>query len=106
MEQHIREMLRSGTWSTGAGEELQIGRHTVRLKRSLAEGGFAFIHLVEVGLEGHVIESLWTIDLCGHSSFSLPSLAFGIGLLKNYRDYSINSVEVWDENALNSKLLL
>lgn len=41
-------MLRHGSWNPGSGEELKIGRHTVRLKRSLGEGGFAFIHLVEV----------------------------------------------------------
>ena len=31
------------------GEELKIGRYTVRIKRSIGEGGFAFVHLVEVG---------------------------------------------------------
>ena len=41
-------MLRHGSWNPGSVEELKIGRHTVRLKRSLGEGGFAFIHLVEV----------------------------------------------------------
>lgn len=41
-------MLRSGSWNPGSGEDLKVGRHTVRLKRSLGEGGFAFIHLVEV----------------------------------------------------------
>ncbi|CBN78307.2 conserved unknown protein (Partial), partial [Ectocarpus siliculosus] len=36
---------RHGSWS--AQDDLKVGRHTVRLKRSLGEGGFAFIHLVE-----------------------------------------------------------
>lgn len=41
-------MLHRGSWSTSSfGEELKIGRYTVRLKRSLGEGGFAFVHLVE-----------------------------------------------------------
>lgn len=39
---------RHGSWNSGSQEELKVGRHTVRLKRSLGEGGFAFIHLVEV----------------------------------------------------------
>lgn len=39
---------RHGSWS--AQDDLKVGRHTVRLKRSLGEGGFAFIHLVEVRL--------------------------------------------------------
>lgn len=42
-------MTRGGTWNSASGEDFTIGRHTVRLKRSLGEGGFAFIHLVEVG---------------------------------------------------------
>lgn len=37
-----------GSWNAGSQEELKVGPHTVRLKRSLGEGGFAFIHLVEV----------------------------------------------------------
>lgn len=39
-------MLRNASWN--AGEEMKIGRYTLRLKRSVGEGGFAFIHLVEV----------------------------------------------------------
>lgn len=39
---------RHGSWNAGSQDELKVGRHTVRLKRSLGEGGFAFIHLVEV----------------------------------------------------------
>lgn len=42
-------MARRGSWNPGLSEELKIGRSTVRIKRSLGEGGFAFIHLVEVG---------------------------------------------------------
>lgn len=42
-------MLHRSSWNAGSfGEEpLRIGRCTVRLKRSLGEGGFAFVHLVE-----------------------------------------------------------
>lgn len=39
---------RHGSWNAVSQDELKVGRHTIRLKRSLAEGGFAFIHLVEV----------------------------------------------------------
>lgn len=39
---------RHGSWTASSQDELKVGRHTVRLKRSLGEGGFAFIHLVEV----------------------------------------------------------
>lgn len=39
---------RHGSWNSGSQDELKVGRYTVRLKRSLGEGGFAFIHLVEV----------------------------------------------------------
>lgn len=41
-------MLRQHSWNAVSQDELKVGRHTVRLKRSLGEGGFAFIHLVEV----------------------------------------------------------
>lgn len=49
-------MLRHGSWNPGSVEELKIGRYTVRLKRSLGEGGFAFIHLVEVRTQA---QSIW-----------------------------------------------
>lgn len=57
-------MLRHGSWNPGSVEELKIGRHTVRLKRSLGEGGFAFIHLVEVctGTVDLVLTSLCAVN--------------------------------------------
>ncbi|CAM9129504.1 unnamed protein product [Scytosiphon promiscuus] len=46
---------RHGSWNAASQDELKVGRHTVRLKRSLGEGGFAFIHLVEDVNTGRVL---------------------------------------------------
>ncbi|CAM9309952.1 unnamed protein product, partial [Hapterophycus canaliculatus] len=46
---------RHSSWNGASQDELKVGRHTVRLKRSLGEGGFAFIHLVEDVNTGRVL---------------------------------------------------
>lgn len=74
---------RHGSWS--AQDDLKVGRHTVRLKRSLGEGGFAFIHLVEVRLSPLVgalaTHPDKTVDPSTPSCIFSSSLPTGLSLL-------------------------
>lgn len=67
--------MRGPYWHNALGDELRIGRYIVRLKRSLGEGGFAFIHLVEAS----GVEACWYASIIG----SYRELNFA--LLRNIR---------------------